>query len=675
MGRFVCCASVILAMAAVLPAAQDPFNIDFRIGWDGCYRPMEWTPVEIDIVSKLKDPFEGRAVITGQQDSLTTMTTRSQRFVVTQDLPQPLPMVIKLAYGASTCELAIVDNNDRKKWSQDFGMSSMYGTRLMTPVGDNDLLIGLVGRRGLGLTRLGEHTICRTSRETGKVYVKEKLPKLLPWDWTGLASLDLLVLYSPDWEAINVHQAKAISDWVSNGGRLLIVLGGNVMPSANPIAKLVPFEIGQPVEAKVPAQTIEAWGYDGRGGSITFRSLAAAASKGWSVESLGLPEPVFAEGLVKFGRVAVLSCDPAALGAQSAERIASFWAARASALLDERKIEFTNERVSAPDYPFYGSHRLGESYAATNVVLNHLLSIPELRPLSIWWVIALLATLALLLGPIDYLVLKRLDRLPLTWVTSTAIILLFTVGAYYGVQALRAGEMQVRAVSLIDGIEGAQPWSTSYCGIFAPASDKYLLEGTTANQWWSAIAPTENENVYYYRGSEMTSRKIYCLQQDGGNLPEAIPINIWSMQCLINESPAPLMPILADVQSDAARIALRITNRVKCPIRRGWVQVGGRRMTFGPVGPGETGEFSGPASAGSGDEYHDGDGPVTAAILSSVGCSQRTRAVESYLRRGAAVVCAEYDEAPLSYSVANNRSNVNHIQLVRLVVFPRPFGK
>jgi len=29
----------------------------------------------------------------------------------------------------------------------------------------------------------------------------------------------------------------------------------------------------------------------------------------------------------------------------------------------------------------------------------------------------------------------------------------------------------------------------------------------------------------------------------------------------------------------------------------------------------------------------------------------------------------------LSYGVANNRSNVNHIQLVRLVVFPRPFGQ
>jgi hypothetical protein len=30
---------------------------------------------------------------------------------------------------------------------------------------------------------------------------------------------------------------------------------------------------------------------------------------------------------------------------------------------------------------------------------------------------------------VDYWVLKRLDRLPLTWITSTGVILLFTVGA------------------------------------------------------------------------------------------------------------------------------------------------------------------------------------------------------------------------------------------------------
>ena len=85
--------------------------------------------------------------------------------------------------------------------------------------------------------------------------------------------------------------------------------------------------------------------------------------------------------------------------------------------------------------------------------MDHLYNISEMRPLSIWWVILLLGTLAVLLGPVDYKILKRLDRLPLTWLTCTFWIVLFSVGAYYGVRALRGGKLQMRVVSVLDGIE------------------------------------------------------------------------------------------------------------------------------------------------------------------------------------------------------------------------------
>ena len=53
------------------------------------------------------------------------------------------------------------------------------------------------------------------------------------------------------------------------------------------------------------------------------------------------------------------------------------------------------------------------------------------------------------------------------------------------------------------------------------------------------------------------------------------------------------------------------------------------------------------------------------------GCMQRTRAISDYLARGAAVVCAEYDQAPLSFAVDARSCKENHVQLARLVVFPK----
>ena len=90
----------VLAFAVPSPAAT-PFNVDFSVGWQGCYRPMEWTPIEIGITSNLTKPFGGTVTTSAQQDDLTGMTV-GHAFVLTPDLPLHLPLVIKLAFAA-TC--------------------------------------------------------------------------------------------------------------------------------------------------------------------------------------------------------------------------------------------------------------------------------------------------------------------------------------------------------------------------------------------------------------------------------------------------------------------------------------------------------------------------------------------------------------------------------------------
>jgi len=50
---------VLVSTAGVAAARPPEFNVDLLCGWDGCYRPMEWTPVEIGVNSDLTEPFEG----------------------------------------------------------------------------------------------------------------------------------------------------------------------------------------------------------------------------------------------------------------------------------------------------------------------------------------------------------------------------------------------------------------------------------------------------------------------------------------------------------------------------------------------------------------------------------------------------------------------------------------
>jgi len=65
---------------------------------------------------------------------------------------------------------------------------------------------------------MGKHSACQTERNsTGAVFVCNKLTNSLPWDWTGYASLDAMVLYDPEWDKINPHQSAAICQWVETG--------------------------------------------------------------------------------------------------------------------------------------------------------------------------------------------------------------------------------------------------------------------------------------------------------------------------------------------------------------------------------------------------------------------------------------------------------------------------
>lgn len=671
-------------------SAKEKFNVDFTVGWDGCYRPSQWTPIDVTIGSNLTKAFEGGVIVSAAQDELIRMTV-SQGFVLTPDLPRAVPLVTKFAYDVQDCRVSIVNNRGRERWGHRYKLGDFAWSQLRTKtVGSRDMLIGLSGRPGFDVLSVPKHSICQGGeRQSGSVYLRTKLSSKLPWDWTGYASLDLLVLYDLQWSSMRPEQAQAISRWVSNGGRLLVVMGANPLPREHPLAKLLPFEFGQPREITIPPATLNKW---------TSRPSEQSEIVAWPVSSVEkgplcemefhqTSRPLFISDAVGFGRVGVLAFDPSVLKARESKYAVRFWVEHFAALLaDEkgsyRQIEYVaNPRSDnrEPDFPAEFSEP-GMSDQASNNVIAHLQTIRELRPLSIWWVILLLSGLALLLGPVDYLVLKRLGRLPLTWITSACYIAVFTVGAYYGVLALRAGEMQVRAVTVTDGIGGTgDVWCTTYSGIFAPNSAEYHLARLGKDQWWSGVTSREHEG---FGGGGMSGRNIYCAQRDGGNLPTALPISIWTMQCLICERPDRSLPIKATVQRQGQQLQVSVENTSDRPVSRGYVRLGDNWvMQFGPIEPGQKGEFKGKVQKTRGwssvvtgrppsgfDTLASGLRPDVACFAQGV--LPRSRGIEAYLSKGAAVVCVMYTDADLSFRVADRTHDRNHVELVRLVVFP-----
>ena len=178
------------------------------------------------------------------------------------------------------------------------------------------------------------------------------------------------------------------------------------------------------------------------------------------------------------------------------------------------------------------------------------------------------------------------------------------------------------------------------------------------------------------------------LQKDGGNRPKSVPINIWTMQCLLTEAPEEKLPFSASIERAGVDLKVRIVNHSDAAIRRGYIRMDrDQKMEFGSVDAGGNKAHQGRLSPARGwDDCLSSSGSyVTAypngreAVLHfdtdsayfARGSLRRTSAIQEYLRRGAAVVCVEYREAPVSFGVAGRTCEYSHIRLARMVVFPK----
>jgi hypothetical protein len=694
--------------SCVYAARESDFNADLFCGWDGYYRPMEWTPVEVTIGADLTEPFDGSFTLTAQQDGLNTLHV-FHKIVLTPNQSLPLPLVTKFAYQMSQCTLTIRDKRGRTRWqfardTWDFSDP----TPLLRAVQENDLLLGVVGQPRFGLLRLGEGTVCMSARGSGNVCVGTKAPLMTPWDWTGFASLDLLILYDPDWTLLNAQQHQAICDWVSNGGSLLLVLGRHPLPPGSPLGRLVPFDIGELRACEVPAPILSDLGLDASGSQkVTAWSLSAKPGSGlWQKVELPDAGCLYGVGHAGFGRVAVLGFDPSGLSAGQTQRTAEFWTSQVAACLEERvdtpatagtsrslsvavcrrtiAIKPQTPQETVPKGYRQNQYRISIAQNAGNRVMEHLYQLRQMRPLSIWWVILTLSALAVLLGPVDYFVLKKVDKLPYTWLTSTGWIVLFTVGAYYGVQHLRGGTMQLRAVSVLDSVADSNcAWATYYAGLFAPRNDNYQLEGLRPNQWWTAVAPSQAQIWGYQREAGM--RQLTCVQEDGSNLPVSVPVNIWTVQSLLGECPLDRAPFVARVRRTRSTATVEIANASDRRIARGLVLWADRYADLGPIAAGSTQTFE--VSMRPFDAWRDGPSggigyvpaervprypPVLGGLAESAflaqGCFGRTLAMHDYLKTGAAVVCVMFEGAPAPFRVSNRAYETDHIQYARQLV-------
>ena len=267
--------------------------------------------------------------------------------------------------------------------------------------------------------------------------------------WAGL---DRLIWQDVDSATLSSAQLAALRGWIAGGGRLVIAGGtsGADALSAFP-DEILPYR---------PTTTVNA---DPRsiGGLLgampddaaILPALAGELARGRALAASG-DRTIAAETVYGTGNVALLGFDPV-----------TPWIA-------------ASDDVSAPLWRRLIPPRSGTSNALGDdgTIVSAIWNLPSLALPPIGGLIALLAGYIVLVGPVNYLVLRWLDRREWAWVTIPTLIAVFTVGAFGFGNALRGSDVILHEISIVRGAPGTtEGVASSYIGVFSPTRATYQL--------------------------------------------------------------------------------------------------------------------------------------------------------------------------------------------------------
>lgn len=293
----------------------------------------------------------------------------------------------------------------------------------------------------------------------------------LPESWLGWDGVDAVILGDAGFAGASTAALDVLLRWVELGGTL-IAPGGALSPemAASPIANLLPIALTG--TATLPdLVSLGQWA----GQPIDPRPVLVgkgALAPGAAVLCGSPDQPVISIRSVGSGKVVFTTFDFGAAPVKYWDGQTAMWPRLLAQAPSPPSLAAGAEYVEA--YHRY-SPEMDLRDAATYTPAA------ELPP--IWLILGFLGAYIVVLVPVNYHLLKRFDRRELAWVTTPAIVVVFTLGAYALGYGIRGGEIVLNRLGVIEvAADTGLARGRGYVGLFSPGRAYYqlLLEESAA---------------------------------------------------------------------------------------------------------------------------------------------------------------------------------------------------
>jgi hypothetical protein len=378
----------------------------------------------------------------------------------------------------------------------------------------------------------------------------------LPDAMVGYDALDVLVLNGPYLVNMTAEQQAAIAGWVRAGGHLLMWAGEGPVPADNAIVKMLPCRVGTITGTELSLAETKELGVAARVKRVGGRELEARA--GAKSVSIFRDKMKACYGRAGLGNVGVLSVDASQLAFDDRNAAARFWRPILKELMKSRQ-EVGGPRAGYVNFDY-------RRQTAINGVLERLGDIPGVGKFDFNYIAMVMIGMMLVVGPIDWFVLKKLGRQPWTWATIAGWIVLVTMGALYIGHVFRSGDLHYRTLRVIDQANGKMVGAMDFALLYSPRTQRYHWE-VPRDGWWK---PATIAGMRSSRSSSHMPTEVPAEQDMRGNRPGGVVVNVWSlcfMEGVLGDATAEPVAIEASLRrikgagSKEERIVGTITNR------------------------------------------------------------------------------------------------------------------
>jgi hypothetical protein len=620
----VCASALVLALPSsglAAPPRIEVENLRIGFGTSNMFKVGTWTPAWIQLRAGDQN-FDGFMEVMVADDDGTPTSFRLPVQVPARS-SQQFTAYVRPGSHDPDLNIRLLDSSGRR-----VGGASQESVMPQPPVAlmPQELLVLTMGRpQGVeALTELpgfrqGGQTGPYGSRRLGGELMLARIDTQmgrLPGRWYGFDAARAIVLDTADREvlsALDGGRGLALVEWVRRGGHLIVSVGSNWQAVRDSV--LAPILPGSP-NGQETAPSLEALDtFAGSNKPITppgsakvlVTKLDEIDQRGGTVLSVMSNLPLIVRGPYGFGRVTLIALDVD-------QKLFSDWPDRG--LFWGRALDLRPQRSDqGPGGPQFGATTRFNVATVSDLATQLRASLeqfPGVKLIPFGWVAFFIFLYILLIGPGDYLFLKKvLKRMELTWITFPTIVVAVSLVAYYAAYLLKGNDLLVNQVTVVDvnQVDGLVRGST-WASLFSPQNRDYTIRavplpldseptevparaapGTEVMMSWFSSP----ENQFAAMGS--SSRRFsfagsgYAYQPIGGvESLEDVRIPIWSTKCVTASWFGPGVSLVdADLQRVGTdRLAGTVTNRLDIPLEDAVLAFGKHVYLLETISPGAT---------------------------------------------------------------------------------------